>query len=137
MVLAQAQPGWVMPTVLVITLVVLGLFGWFVLRFYRWLKRLARLAQQRVYEGLMIYPEPGPGLVSVVFHTYYGFVAFVTQTDHQFWASPDDARLVLWRLHRFNLTWGLFAPGMVLIPILSLANYLVQRRSIRKQEEKL
>jgi hypothetical protein len=64
----------------------------------------------------------------------YGFIAFVTQTEHRFWATPDDAREAFWRLHPFNLTWGLFARGAPLIPLVSFGNYLAQKRSIRNQE---
>jgi hypothetical protein len=60
---------------------------------------------------------------------------FVHQMEHQFWASPEAARVVLKRLHRFNLTWGGFAYCAPVIPILSLANYNVQLRRIARQEE--
>lgn len=79
-------------------------------------------------------PGAGTGLVAVVFHTYYGFLAFVIQTEHRFWAPPDDARQALLRLHRFNLTWGMFAYGALLIPLVSYGNFLAQRRSIRRQK---
>ena len=79
--------------------------------------------------------DPAHGLVEVVFHTYYGFIVFVIQTEHRFHSPPDDARQALWRLHRFNLVCGMFAYGFLLIPILSYCNYLAQKRSIRQQEE--
>jgi hypothetical protein len=58
-------------------------------------------------------------------------------TEHRFWATPDYARAALRRLHHFNLVWGMFAHGALLIPIVSCANFLAQSRSIRKQEESL
>lgn len=119
------------------TLAFLGLLAWGVLRFYRCLKRAAESAQQRAFEGLSVYSESADGRVNVVFHTYYGLITFVTQTEHRFWASPDDARLALWRLHRFNLTWGILAYAALLIPLLSYGNYLAQKRSIRKQTDRL
>ncbi|MEX0713404.1 MAG: hypothetical protein WD278_13695 [Pirellulales bacterium] len=74
-----------------------------------------------------------PGLVLVVFHTYCGLLVFTHQVEHRFWAMPDDARLVLSRLNHFNLTWGFLAYGGLIVPILSLANYWVQRARISKQ----
>ena len=71
----------------------------------------------------------------MVFHTYYGFIAFTQETKHHFWATPEDAREALGRLHRFNLVWGWFAHGAMLIPLVSYGNFLAQRRSIRRQEE--
>jgi hypothetical protein len=47
-------------------------------------------------------------------------------------ASPDDARQLLWRLHQFNLTYGLFAYGALFIPVLSYCNYLAQKRAIAR-----
>jgi hypothetical protein len=111
-----------------------GALGWAILKGSRWLKRAAEVSQFRAFEGLMIHAEPVPGLVAVVFHTYYGFIDFVTQTEPRFWAPPDEARRVLWRLHRFNLSWGMFAYGALLIPLMSCGNDLAQNRSIRRQE---
>ena len=86
------------------------------------------------FDGLKVHEGPAPGLVGVVLHTYYGFIVFVIQTEHRFWAPPDDAREALRRLHRFNLTWGIFAYGVLVIPLLSFGTYLFQLRSIRRQE---
>jgi hypothetical protein len=99
-----------------------------------WFKRRAELSLERIYEGLEIHSVSGPGLVAVVFHTYHGFVAFVEQTEHRFWATPSEAREALRRLNRFNLRWGMLAYGALFIPLISYANYLAQRRSVRKQE---
>ena len=71
-----------------------------------------------------------------MFHTYYGFLVYVIQTEHRFWASPEDARVALWRLHRFNLVWGMFAYGALVIPLLSYGNYLAEKRSIDRQAER-
>jgi hypothetical protein len=115
-----------------ISVLVLALIGAIVV-LVLWLRRSARAAQQRVYGGLKIYAEPAPGKIPVVFHTYYGFIAYVIQTEHRFWASPEDARVALWHLHKFNLVWGLFAYGARVIPLLSVSNYLAQKRSIDRQ----
>jgi hypothetical protein len=90
-------------------------------------------AERRAYQGVRNQPPHEPGAVKVVFHTYAGILVFVVQRKHHFWASPDDARLTLWRLHKFNLTWGMFAYGALLIPLVSYLNYLAQKRSIKRQ----
>ena len=88
------------------------------------------------YDRLKTYTSQAWGTVPVVFHTYYGFLVFVIQTEHRFWAGPEDARVALWRLHRFNLIWGMFAYGALVIPFLSFGNYLAQKRSIDREVEK-
>ncbi len=128
------HPWWTVPAVVVAAIVFFGGLGWVVLQLYRWLKRRAQAAHARAFEGLKLHREPAEGLVYVRFHTYYGFIAFVQTTEYRFWATPDDAREALRRLHHFNLVWGFFARGAILIPIVSYANLLIQRRSIHKQE---
>jgi hypothetical protein len=132
--IVAAHPAWLVPAIVALAIVFYVALGWVILKGYRWLKRVTEAAQWRAFEGLKIHDSPAPGLVLVVFHTYYGFIAFGIQTEHRFWAPPDDAREALWRLHRFNLTWGMFAYGALVIPLLSFGNYLAQRRSIRRQE---
>jgi hypothetical protein len=134
MLLAQQQPSWLLPMIIVGSVFVWGLVGWSVLLLYRWFRRKSEEAQQRAFNGVVVYDQPMPGAVGVVFHSYYGFIVFVTQTEHRFWARPKHARLVLWRLHRFNMSWGAFAYGAIIIPGLSYLNYLAQKRSIRNQE---
>lgn len=104
-----------------------------IVRLHRRFIAAAERAQMRVFEGTNVSLKPGPGLVEVVFHTYCGLLAFTHQTEHRFWASPEDAQKVLSQLHRFNLTWGFFAYGALFIPLLSLGNYLAQRSQIKKQ----
>jgi hypothetical protein len=118
-----------------ITLLILGALVGGIVGGYIWLKRLAMAAQERAFSGLAIFSEPKPELVTVVFHTYYGFLVYFVQTEYRFWATPDEARIALWRLHRFNLIWGLFAAGAIFIPLFSMGNYWAQLRSIRKQIE--
>jgi hypothetical protein len=131
------KPWWTVPALIAFSIVLYGGLGWIILQGYRWLRRMAEAAHGRAFEGVKVHDGPGPGLVSIRFHTYYGFIAFVRTTEHRFWATPDDARVVLRRLHHFNLIWGFFAHGAILIPIVSYANFLIQRRAIRKQEEAL
>ena len=87
-----------------------------------------------MFQGVTVFDAPGPGLVGVVFHTYSGLLVFVQQVEYRFWATPADARTVLARLHKYNLTWGFFAYGALFIPLLSFGNYLAQKRRIAQQE---
>jgi hypothetical protein len=117
----------------VLTLAVFALLVWGGIIAYRGFQGRAIAAQKMAFEGLTVANGPAKDCVEVTFHTYYGFIAFVTQTEYRFWAEPDQARLALWRLHRFNCRWGLFAYGAFFIPFVSYANYLIQKRSIVKQ----
>ena len=119
-----------------VVLVIVGIAAIIIVIAHRRLEAIANRAQMRAYDGVMVSRTPVPGMVAVVFHTYYGFFVFTHQVEHRFWALPDDAKLVLSRLNRFNLTWGFFAYGAVLIPFLSLANYWVQRLRINRQAKK-
>ena len=89
------------------------------------------------YEGIEIHDPPQDGDVQFVFHTYHGFIVVMMQTEHRISCSPDDARELLSRFHRFNLCWGLLGPGLVYVPFLTFGNYYTQRRSIAKQERAL
>ncbi len=117
-------------TALILIALVGGLAGGYFL-----LKRLAHSTQERAFSGLEVFSDPAPGRVAVVFHTYYGFLVYFVQTEYRFWANPEDARTALRRLHHFNLTWGFFAAGALLIPLFSIGNYWAQLRSIRRQVE--
>lgn len=96
-----------------------------------WAKMFGPLA--KCYEGIAVHAQPMTGDVQFVFHTYHGFLAFFAQTEHRISAPPEEARKLLWRLHRFNLTWGMFAAGAAFVPILSYFNYLAQKRALAKQ----
>ena len=89
---------------------------------------------KRLYAEFADEETPGGDRVEFVFHTYDGFLVFATQREHRFRLPPDRARELLWRLHKFILTWGLLAYGVLLIPLLSYGNYLAQKSRIRKQE---
>jgi hypothetical protein len=92
---------------------------------------------ERLYAEYADMHTPDADRVEVVFHTYDGFLFFVNQREHRFRLPPDRARELLWRLHKFNLTWGLLAYGVLVIPLLSYGNYLTQKSRIRKQERVL
>lgn len=107
---------------------------WQNLKGFRRLRSEAERDQSEVFRGTSASDQVEKGKVLVAFHTYYGFLVYVTQTKHRFWAAPEEARTILWKLHCFNCTRGMFAYGAFLIPLVSCLNYLAQKRSIRKQE---
>ena len=84
----------------------------------------------RCYSGIDFSPHRRPGDVPITFHTYFGFLVVTRQFTHKGYAPPPHARRLLWRLHCFNLTWGMLAYGALVIPILSYFNYQAQLRAI-------
>jgi hypothetical protein len=136
MIAASTNSAWqnIIPIIFLVFL--LGAVGFLIVLIVKGHRKLVSRTDRAhlgLFEDLPTSTQTGPGLVFVVFHTYYGFLVFVHQLEHRFWASPDDARQILARLNRFNLTRGFFAYGALVIPILSLMNYWVQLRRIRKQ----
>src|SRR5690242_12006783 len=83
----------------------------FAIFLYRGYERVAQRSLQRKYMGLAVHEFPQPGDVIVSYYTYHGLVAWLTHTSHRVALPPDDARRLLGRLLRFNLTWGLFTHG--------------------------
>ena len=134
MLLADLGQPWGGIVAGAIALVVFGLLGFLILKGIRWFGAAAIRSQARMFEGMTVYDEPGPGLVGVVFHTYSGLFVYAHQLEYRFWATPGDARTVLSRMNKHNLTRGFFAYGALVIPLLSLGNYWAQRRRIAKQE---
>lgn len=112
-------------------LIVLGVTALFLFRGY---ERLARRSLERRYAGLDVHEALQPGDVVLTYHTYHGLIAWFTQTPHQVALPPDDARKLLGRLLRFNLTWGLVTYGVLFIPPVAVVSYFAQRRSITAQE---
>jgi hypothetical protein len=88
---------------------------------------------ERCFRGIRLHDTPELGDVCVRYHTYRGFLLWVTQQEHLFFAPAADAERLLGRLLRYNLTWGLLSYGMFFTIPLSCANYLAQKRSIRQQ----
>ncbi len=113
--------------------VVVG-FGVIALLMYRGYEFFARRALQRAYRDLEIAEAPSPDDVILKYHTYHGLLAWVTQTPHEVALPPEDARTLLGRLLRFNLSWGLLSCGCLFIPPIAIGNYMAQRRSIAEQE---
>lgn len=115
-------------------LVVFGSLGFLILKGIRWFGAASLRSQARLFQGVKVYDGPAPGTVGVVFHTYSGLLVFVQQVEYKFWSAPQDARTVLSRMNKYNLTRGFFAYGALVIPLLSLGNYWAQKRRIAKQE---
>ena len=91
----------------------------------------------RIYEELKLQEAanaPGPK-VDFIYHTYSGVLLWATQSTHRIRAPYDVAERALNRLLRYTLKWGCFAYGALFIPLLAYGNYLVQKRSIRRQQE--
>lgn len=97
------------------------------------LRTFALKPLERCYEGIHLCPPGDPWGVHLVYHTYRGLVLWITQDEHNIVAPAADAERLLGRLLRFNLTWGMLSFGIVFVPILAIANYFAQRRSIARQ----
>lgn len=118
----------------VVGIVVLIGLGVGALYLFRGYEHLARRSLHRKYADLAVHGDPQPGDVVLIYHSYHGFIGWFTQTPHQVALSPKDARKLLGRLFRFNLTWGLVTYGTIFIVPLSILNYFAQRRAIAVQE---
>ena len=111
--------------VLVILLVSLGFTvpAFVAIRFYRRVEAKAGEELERIwsrYAGLGI-PTDNP---CCVFHTYHGYLLWVTQTTHRVpIVESESVRSILDELRRFNRRWGMFAYGMGVIPVLSWWEY--------------
>ena len=136
--LAAPPPLWLAFTLMAIAAVVVGLafciafmgilYG---VRGYEW---MAKRLLTNAYRGLKIHNPPETGDVVMSYETYHGIIAWLTHTQHIVAAPPEDARILLGRLLRFNLCFGFLAHAGVLIVPLAIFNYLGQRRSINRQE---
>ena len=102
------------------------------------LVRRGRLVEKHLwkrYDGLDVHESRQAGDVNFVYHTYSGFFLWYAMHEHRVYTSPDEARMLLARLLRFNLTWGILTHPI--IPIVAVANYYIQKWSIWNQERKL
>lgn len=95
---------------------------------------VGRSALARRFEGIDIRLAPIPGDVAVRYHTYRGFIIYFICEEFRFFASAPEARKLLGRLLRFNLTWGLPTWGILFIPAAAIINYFLQLRSVAWQE---
>ncbi|MFO1066105.1 MAG: hypothetical protein U0892_19770 [Pirellulales bacterium] len=92
---------------------------------------------RRRFNGISVREQPAAGDVSFVYHTYRGLLIWVTQDEHVVYATPDDAEILLKRLLKFNLTWGMLSYGSLFVPFLAIGNYKSQLKSIRAQASSL
>jgi hypothetical protein len=69
-----------------------------------------------------------PGDVHLVFHTYRGILIYWRQTRYDMVLPAADAKIVLGRMYRHNLTHGLLCAGGVFVPILTTLEYYKQRK---------
>ncbi len=90
---------------------------------------------QRCFDGITLRTSPQKGDVSLTYHTYRGVLVWVTQEEIAGYTTPEEARTLLKRLLKFNLTWGMLSYGLIFIPLLAIGNYFAQMRSIRIQSE--
>src|SRR5437868_63396 len=97
------------------------------------LKTFGLGALQRCFRDVRLHDRPQPGDVCFRYHTYRGFLLWFVQTEHVVVAPLVDSERLLNRLLRYNLTWGLLSYGMLFILPLACGNYLVQKRSMRRQ----
>ncbi len=88
---------------------------------------------KRCFNGTEPRETPERGDVSFTYHTYRGLLIWVTQDEHNVHASCDDARTILRRLLRFNLTWGMLSYGLLFVPFLAIGNYKRQMKIIEQQ----
>jgi hypothetical protein len=102
------------------------------LYFYRYCEKLALRTLNRQYAGITIREVPVAGDVVLSYHTYHGFLAWFTQTEHRMALPADDARILLGRLLRYNLIWSI-PTACLFVPPLAIGNYLAQRSSIARQ----
>lgn len=101
------------------------------------IQKFALKPLQNRFTGLDLHDSRQSGDVCFTYHTYRGFLLWFVQDEHLVCASPEDARLLLARLLRFNLTWGMLSYGLLFVPFLAVGNYYFQKRSIAKQEREL
>jgi len=98
------------------------------------IEKFGLMPLRRCYEGRDVHEGPQLDDVSCVYHTYRGLLLWSTQDEHQIHASFDDARELLRRLLRYNLTWGLLTHGVVFVPVLAIVNYRRQLKLIEQQQ---
>jgi len=101
------------------------------------IQRFALKPLQKRFVGLNLHDSREPEDVCFVYHTYRGFLVWFVQEEHRVCAPAADARELLARLLRFNLTWGMLSYGFLFVPFIAIGNYYAQRRSIEKQEREV
>lgn len=100
------------------------------------IEKIGLKSLRRRFSGLTLRDAPRPNDVYLRYHTYRGLLVWCIQEEHPVYASARDAEELLRRLLWFNLTWGLLGYGLLFVPFLATGNYVVQRRSIKRQQER-
>src|SRR5262249_32160787 len=93
---------------------------------------------ERIYaeaEREAVAVSPSTPRVTLKYHTYSGLLIHSVHTEHFLELPYPVAERTLDALLFQNLTYGFFAEGVLVIPVLGYINYLTQRRSIRRQAE--
>jgi len=124
-------------TLFVMIAVPLTLIGVPIFVFMGGIQKFALKPLQKRFMGLNLHDSPQPGDVCFVYHTYRGFLVWFVQDEHRVCTTPDDARTLLTRLLRYNLTWGMLSYGLLFVPLIAVGNFFAQMRSIEKQEREL
>jgi hypothetical protein len=88
---------------------------------------------EQIFQDAAAFEATSQHNVVFGFHTYWGFLVYFVQQYHCESMPADRAIYVLRRLHRFNVTYGLFCPGAIFIPLLSWWHYHAELRNIRRQ----
>jgi hypothetical protein len=71
-----------------------------------------------------------PGMVRFVFHKYSGFFVVMRQSTYDTVLPIADAEALLKKFVLHNMTWGLIGCGAVFVPILTLVDWLAQKKRI-------
>jgi hypothetical protein len=73
---------------------------------------------------------PTSGTVQFTFHKYSGFLIFVRQRRFDLVLPISEAEVLLKRLVRHNLTWGLLVYGGPIVPIFTYFEWCSQKKRI-------
>lgn len=131
----MAPPNTILDVAAAVTVAVAGvtLFIWL----SNYLDRLATRKLALLYSQFDCRYVPRASDVVVRYDTYHGFLVSLTHTPHYFALPCEDAKRLLGQLFLFNLRYGFFAYGVLLVPIVAALNFVLQRRSIALQHAAL
>jgi len=85
-----------------------------VISFVRFYRKHAQLALQKIYKKHLPSRTPFTGSILVKYPTYSGLLVWTTQTTHNNYLAPGDAKEFLKSLRNYTLRWGLLCYGMCL-----------------------
>jgi hypothetical protein len=107
---------------------------WAAIRIRRWTYR--DVASQ-MFRECKVYAQAEPGLVPFQMRHFSGVLQFIQWYTLQGYASTSDARLILGRILKHNLSCGWLAYLGPLTPFVTLPEYFAQRRRIDEAELKV